>query len=120
MTTQLTPTLNGHNPQDIEALASAIAADANQGKMSFQVSTTWVDGDRSIARVKSFGFGDRTYARDFTWTIDEPEEVGGTNAGPNPQEMILSALNACVVATFAADSGQHWCLPLLPVRRSST
>ena len=34
--------------------------------------------------------------RGFTVTIDEPENLGGTNHGPNPVEYILAALSGCL------------------------
>lgn len=34
--------------------------------------------------------------RNFELTIDEPENLGGTNAGPNPVEYILAALAGCL------------------------
>ncbi|WP_144475094.1 OsmC family protein [Cytobacillus oceanisediminis] len=34
-------------------------------------------------------------ARGFHITIDEPENLGGTNQGMNPVEMLLGALGAC-------------------------
>lgn len=35
-------------------------------------------------------------ARDFQFFIDEPENLAGTNAGPNPVEYILGALTGCL------------------------
>ena len=35
-------------------------------------------------------------AREFTITIDEPTNLGGTNAGPNPVEYVLGALAGCL------------------------
>ncbi len=34
--------------------------------------------------------------RDFKWTIDEPQNLGGTNEGPNPVEYVLGALSGCL------------------------
>lgn len=35
-------------------------------------------------------------ARSFEMTIDEPADLGGTNAGANPVEYILAALSGCL------------------------
>lgn len=56
-----------------------------------EVRTTLVSGTATQVHVQ---------ARDHDWTIDEPESLGGTNTGPNPVEILLSALGACQVITF--------------------
>ncbi|MCX7982726.1 MAG: OsmC family protein [Syntrophales bacterium] len=42
--------------------------------------------------------------REFTLRLDEPKELGGTNTGPNPVEVLLSSLGACqcLTARFVA------------------
>lgn len=37
--------------------------------------------------------------RDFTVVIDEPEKLGGSNAGPNPIELELASLAGCINVT---------------------
>ncbi|MFA6665289.1 MAG: OsmC family protein [Armatimonadota bacterium] len=43
-------------------------------------------------------------ARGFTFKVDEPEQLGGTNAGPNPVEYVIGAYAGClnVVGHMAA------------------
>ena len=38
-------------------------------------------------------------ARNFELTVDEPEEMGGTNAGPNPLEYLLAGQAGCLNVT---------------------
>lgn len=34
------------------------------------------------------------------WKVDEPLEIGGNNEGPNPYELLLSALSSCSAITM--------------------
>ncbi|MEA4827493.1 MAG: OsmC family protein [Clostridium sp.] len=59
---------------------------------------------KAIARKKE-GLSVETEARGFKITLDEPEELGGTNTGMNPVEVLLCGLGACqtIVASAFAD-----------------
>ena len=45
--------------------------------------------------------------RRFSIDIDEPCELGGTNHFANPQEHLLSALNACMMVGYVAQCAVH-------------
>lgn len=60
---------------------------------TFKASAHLQEGVRVIAK-----------SRNFEVTIDEPKELGGTNTGMNPVELILCSLGACqsiVARTYA-------------------
>jgi putative redox protein len=54
------------------------------------------------AHIGSTGFRTDIVARHHRLTVDEPESVGGTDAGPTPYEYILTALASCTVMTMHA------------------
>lgn len=49
------------------------------------------------------GFQTTAQVREFTFTVDEPPQLGGTDTGPNQVELVLAALGTCqvVYATYA-------------------
>ncbi|MEF8874917.1 MAG: OsmC family protein [Candidatus Thermoplasmatota archaeon] len=55
---------------------------------------------------KKSGFESEIKIRDFSITIDEPERLGGTNKGPNPVEVFLGSLGACLDFTGTIVSKQ--------------
>jgi len=62
---------------------------------------------KAIARKKE-GLAVEAEAREFKVLIDEPEELGGTNRGMNPVELLLCSLGACqtiVASAFAGEFG---------------
>lgn len=69
-----------------------IKADAGAAKVVFRANTEWVDTVRCKAVVRDFP----------EMTIDEPPELGGSDAGPNPVEIVLVALGACQEIMYAA------------------
>lgn len=46
-------------------------------------------------------------SRGFEVTIDEPKDLGGTNEGMNPVELVLGALGACQAIVASIFAKQH-------------
>jgi putative redox protein len=60
-------------------------------KAFFSVESRQVENLRSEARI-----------RQFSLTVDEPPSLGGSDAGPNPVELVLAALATCQEITYRA------------------
>lgn len=94
--------VNGINVDALTALLARVQHDAAQGQTTWHVTTTWQGQTRSRADVSGFAIGGVEVPRRFAFDIDEPAELGGSNAFANPQEYLLAALNACMTVGYVA------------------
>ena len=99
----LTPsTMNGIDLDALGQVVRDIEQDPAKGIVEFRVTTQWQGQTRSRARIESYTIGGQRVNRPFTIDVDEPFELLGQNAAPNPQEILMSALNACVMVGYVA------------------
>ncbi|MGP1346187.1 MAG: OsmC family protein [Phycisphaerales bacterium] len=93
------------NGIDREALLASIDAIRDQpanGMTTWSVRSQWMGGTRTDHHVDHLDIGSQRIHRPFTIRIDEPEQLCGTNQFANPQEYLLSAINACMMVGYAA------------------
>lgn len=55
---------------------------------------------QATAKRRNGSFQHRVTVRNHTLTVDEPEESGGEDAGPDPQEMLAVSLASCTAITI--------------------
>lgn len=98
------PVLNGIDLQALDDTVAAIQADPAVGVAGFRVRTEWQGQTRSRSTVEGFSLGGQEIARRFTIEADEPTELLGTNTAPNPQELLMAAVNACMTVGYVAQA----------------
>jgi uncharacterized OsmC-like protein len=94
--------VNGINVDDLFALIEGVKGDAAKGKTRWSVRSAWQGQTRTRAYVDGFSIGGQQIPRYFSFDIDEPTELGGSNRFANPQEYLLAALNACMTVGYVA------------------
>ncbi|MFC0249590.1 OsmC family protein [Citricoccus parietis] len=65
-------------------------------------SETPLDSESKTLRAAGTWTGQqqtRVSVREFEFTVDEPEAVGGRNEGPTPMEFLAGAVDACITVT---------------------
>lgn len=75
----------------IAAIQEKYRLDPGSAMASFHSKSELVDGFRSDVAI-----------REHRIVIDEPAQLGGGDAGPNPVECLLAALGACQEITYKA------------------
>jgi uncharacterized OsmC-like protein len=94
--------INGLDAPGLKSLACQAAPGGRAAQVKFAVGTQWRGGTKSETRVDGYELAGQKYRKNFAIHIDEPCELGGENAGPNPQEMLMAAFNACMVVGYVA------------------
>jgi uncharacterized OsmC-like protein len=93
--------VNGLDPKSVETAREQIARDPASGTVEFRVRSEWRGQMRSRTAVESYTIGGQTVHRHFTIDVDEPFELLGRNTAPNPQELLLASLSACLIVGYA-------------------
>lgn len=63
--------------------------------------------DRTVVARWLGGFQVDVQVREFSLRVDEPAQVGGTNTGPQPTDLLLSAVASCFVLSLAYAAGKN-------------
>jgi uncharacterized OsmC-like protein len=93
------------NGLDVDALAGVVRDvrdDPAKGQVAFRVRSEWKGQTRSRTSVTSYTIGGQEVHRAFAIDADEPFELLGRNTAPNPQELLMAALNACITVGYVA------------------
>jgi uncharacterized OsmC-like protein len=93
------------NGIDVDALKNIIAQvkdEPAKGLVEFRVKSEWKGQTRSETSVGAYTIGGKQLLRRFKMNVDEPFELLGENTAPNPQEYLMTALNACIMVGYVA------------------
>jgi uncharacterized OsmC-like protein len=98
------PPVNGIDLAGLDETIAKIQADPACGKTAFRVKTEWKGQTRSETSVESYTLAGEEVQRNFIIVADEPMELLGTNTAPNPQELLMAAVNACMTVGYVAQA----------------
>ena len=100
-TTKTAP-VNGLDLQALGTVVEGIEADASKAQVGFDVVTRWKGQTRSETTVTGFTMAGQRVERTHTIVADEPCELLGSDCAPNPQELLMAAVNACMMVGYVA------------------
>src|SRR4029077_15989016 len=83
--------VNDINVDDLYALIEGVKGNAVKGKTHWRVRSAWQGQARSRAHIDGFTIGGQYVPRQFSFDIDEPCEIGGSNRVAHPKEQLLAA-----------------------------
>jgi uncharacterized OsmC-like protein len=99
--------VNGLDLNALGEVVEAIQQDAGKAKVSFNVTTRWTGQTRSESTVDGFTIAGERVTRTHKIVADEPNELLGADSAPNPQELLMAAVNACMTVGYVAGAAVH-------------
>lgn len=100
----MTKNLNDIDVAALQQFAKSVAEDPAMRSARFKVNTKWAEQNRSVSTVKHYSLGGVEHQRSFEIAADEPAELLGANSAPNPQELLMAALNACLTVGYVVNA----------------
>ena len=107
MSTTPSPVINGIDLAALGEFVEQVKADPAKGDVRFRVTTRWSGQTRSETTIEHYELAGETIERRFKVVADEPLELLGTNTAPNPQELLMTALSACMAVGYVAQAAVH-------------
>ena len=92
--------VNGIDMDALKSVMQEIQQDPAKAAVGFRVKSVWQGQTRSRTEVSSYTIGGQKVARRFAIDVDEPFELLGENTAPNPQELLMTALNSCIMVGY--------------------
>jgi uncharacterized OsmC-like protein len=96
--------LNGIDVPALQTLSDGVKNHPDQRSVAFKVATEWTGQTKTVSTVSGYDLGGKKISRQFQIHADEPHELLGENTAPNPQELLMAALNACMSVGYAANA----------------
>lgn len=84
--------INGVDTTAVETLAKRFREHPEEAIAPWSSTVVWQEGFHVEVAIRNHA----------TIVVDEPEWLAGTNSGPNPVELLLGALGACLTSAFIA------------------
>lgn len=85
--------VNGIDLEIGQKIIETVKNNPEFGKTMWRARTVWKGGTKAESDI-----------RGFKVTMDEPPDLGGTDTGPNPVEMVLAALGSCLVVGYSLNA----------------
>jgi uncharacterized OsmC-like protein len=92
--------LNGINLEGLSAYTHLITEKPNEAISAYGITAKWLGGVKTEIHTHNQNVGSKEVIKNFNFTIDEPEELLGSNAFPTPQDYLLGGLAGCMMVGF--------------------
>lgn len=93
--------LNGIDVEGLQEFRKDISNHSDHAMIDYKVNLEWLGGTKSRVTTKEIILGGERHSRNFSFIVDEPEQLLGQNTHPTPQEYLLGGMGACMLVGFS-------------------
>ncbi len=101
---------NNVDTDKLTAILDGVRANPSLAAFTFRSETHWLCGAHSQTTIQQFvggGKKDQTRSHPFIVESDEPIPLLGTDAAPNPVELVLAALASCLTVGISYNAAMR-------------
>ncbi|WP_342601922.1 OsmC family protein [Peribacillus sp. FSL E2-0159] len=93
--------INGINVPALKGYIEEVTQNPKSAMIDYKVNLQWQGGTKAKVTTKGIQLGDQSLERNFSFIIDEPEQILGKNTHPTPQEYLLGGMGACMMIGYS-------------------
>jgi uncharacterized OsmC-like protein len=91
---------NGINVPALKSYKEDISKNPENAMINYKVNLQWLGGTKSKVTTTGIKLGNEQLERNFSFVIDEPEQLLGENTSPTPQEYLLGGMGGCILVGY--------------------
>ena len=92
--------INGINLKGLAQYIALITKQKEEAISAYGITAEWLGGTKTKVTTHNQKIGSVDVKKDFTFTIDEPNELLGGNQFPTPQDYLLGGMAGCMMVGF--------------------
>ncbi len=98
--------INGINLSALHGYQNLIKEQHDQAISSYAITAEWLGGVKTRISTDNQYVGLTAIAKDFSFEIDEPMELLGSNSMPTPQDYLFGGLAGCMIVGFVVSASE--------------
>lgn len=98
--------INGIDTEGLQQYIDTITDTPSEAISKYGIKAEWKGGVKTKITALNQKVGKTEIEKDFQFTIDEPNELLGTNSYPSPQEYLMGGLAGCMMVGFVAGASE--------------
>jgi uncharacterized OsmC-like protein len=92
--------LNGINLDGLAQYIELITKQKEEAISAYGITAEWLGGTKTRVSTYNPQIGSTEVVKNFDFTIDEPNELLGSNSFPTPQDYLLGGMAGCMMVGF--------------------